>query len=74
MTEKRLTPTAIFIVITILLGFALLSLVWEGSVLIKVVVSLVLIGFSILLIRLAKIFDRQLQKGDVKNDEKETTQ
>lgn len=61
----------IFLVLALLVGFSLLGIVWEGSVFIKVVVGLMVAGFGVGLLIVARRFDRTLKKkrGDADDAE-----
>ncbi|MGE4453572.1 MAG: hypothetical protein AB7D92_03475 [Sphaerochaeta sp.] len=74
MKQSRLTPTIIVLVLSLLVGFSLLAAAYRPSVLLIVVVALILTVFSVLLIRYAVIFDRQMLGKRERLDEKETTE
>ncbi len=74
MKQGRLTPTIVVLVLSLLVGFSLLALAYKPSVILVVVLALVLIVLSVLLIRYAIIFDRQMQEKREKLKEKGTTQ
>lgn len=60
----------ILLILALFVGFSLLGVLWEGSVLIKGVVGLIVVGLSVGLLILAKRFDRALgkQRGDDAQD------
>lgn len=63
----------ILLVLTLFVGFSLLGVLWEGSMVVKGVVGLTVVGLSVWLLILAKRFDRALnEKRGEDNDAKDS--
>ncbi len=67
-----LTLLMVLLVLSLAIGFSLLSLVWELSLLGATMVGLLLAGLSVVLLVSAVKFDRQMQKRENKNEETTT--
>lgn len=70
MKQTRITPLIILLVLSLLVGFSLLSLVYEGSLVVKVIVGGVVMVMSVFLVIVSIRFDRSLAK-EVHSDEKQ---
>ncbi len=71
MNQTRITPVVILLVFSLLIGFGLLSLVYEGSMMVKVLVGFVVVAMCVLLVIVSIRFDRAFAKGE-HPDEKQT--
>ncbi len=69
--SPSLTFLAFLIVLSLLVGFSLLATIYDGSLLLTVVVGLGIVVLSVLLIRTAVLFDRQVKKRENEHEEPE---
>ncbi|MBJ2357026.1 hypothetical protein [Sphaerochaeta sp. S2] len=72
MKQGRLTPSIIVLILSLFVGFSLLAIAYKPSVILVVMLALVLMVLSVLLIRYAMIFDRQMREKQERQHEKET--
>lgn len=71
MKTEKLTPTILLLVLSMLVGFSLLWIVYKPSFLVAAVLGLVVVGMSVVLLVYAVKFDRQIRMRE-KHDEKST--
>ncbi len=71
MKTEKLTPTILLLILSMLVGFSLLWIVYKPSFLVAAVLGLVVVGISVVLLVYAVKFDRQIRRRE-KHDEKST--
>ncbi|MCK9602328.1 MAG: hypothetical protein M0R06_25005, partial [Sphaerochaeta sp.] len=61
MKTEKLTPTILLLVLSMLVGFSLLWIVYKPSFLVAAVLGLVVVSMSVVLLVYAVKFDRQIR-------------
>ncbi|WP_332447187.1 hypothetical protein [Sphaerochaeta sp.] len=69
--SPSLTFLASLIVLSLLVGFTLLASIYQGSFLLPLMVGLATVVLSVLLIRTAVVFDRQVKKRENEHEKPE---
>ena len=72
--DKPLLPSIILLVCAMVFGFIALARIADASLLVMVLVGLVVVATSVLVLRFAVIFDRQMRQKQGKDEKKERTE
>lgn len=69
MKSQRLTPTIVMLVLSMLVGFSLLGLVYKPSLLMVLVLGLIVLSMAVALLVYAVKFDRQMRGREEAHEE-----
>ncbi len=72
--DKPLLPSIILLVCAMVFGFIALAWIADASLLVMVLVGLVVVATSVLVLRFAVIFDRQMRQKRGQDEKKERTE
>jgi uncharacterized membrane protein YedE/YeeE len=73
MKNPSLTVLMSFLILSLVSGFLLLGLVWQGSFVIKLMVGLLIAGLSVVLLVFSVRFDRAIKQQEKGHEKQKKT-